>query len=92
MKQQAILILALSLVSLSCQPLSSAETPLAPISSPKPEPSELPFMPTSSQLTDMAGRLDELVGKPCEGIDGFTCVTLKVPLDHFVRPIRIPSR
>jgi pimeloyl-ACP methyl ester carboxylesterase len=34
-------------------------------------------------LTDISGRLNELGGKPCQGIFGFTCVTLTVPLDHF---------
>ena len=32
---------------------------------------------------DMAAKLAELGGEPCEENPDFTCVTIQVPLDHF---------
>jgi len=84
MKQLAIFILVLSLVSLSCQALSNIPEPTAePTSSPQPGASAIPSSPSATQLTDITGRLKELGGEPCEGVSGFVCVTLTVPLDHF---------
>ena len=34
-------------------------------------------------MVNMIARLEELSGGPCEENPGFTCVTIRVPLDHF---------
>ena len=77
-------LLTCSLI-LACTTLTTTPTPTnesEPTSSPPPASTIVPAQ-TPFKIADMAQRLNELGGKPCEGKVGFTCVTLKVPLDHF---------
>ena len=84
MNRLIIIFLVLSLVSLSCQTFYSLQNPKAePTSSPSPDATAAPPTSTPKIITDIRERLNELDGKPCEGVDGFTCVTIAVPLDHF---------
>lgn len=69
---------ALALAALACQLL------------PLPLPTEAPPPPAQTQppatepaTFDMAAKLAELGGQPCEENPDFTCVKIRVPLDHF---------
>ncbi len=42
-----------------------------------------PPVPSDSGSVDMADKLAELGGRPCEENPDFTCVSIEVPLDHF---------
>ncbi len=68
---------ALALAALACQFL-----PL-PIPTEAPPPTETQPPATEPAAFDMAARLAELGGQPCEENPDFTCVTIQVPLDHF---------
>lgn len=86
MKRLALFLLVLSLLSLSCQTIYNLQTSAEdPTVSPPSDASPIPptSNPPSNALTDIKGRLDELGGRPCQGIFGFICVTITVPLDHF---------
>ena len=77
-------ILVLSLMSLSCQTVYNlVQPPVEPTLSDNPTVPATPPVSPPDQLTDIRERLRELGGVPCEEADGFTCVTLTVPLDHF---------
>ena len=87
MNRLVIFILILSIVSLSCQTIYNLAKPqVQPTSPSQPEPgtSAAPATPMSnSKVSDITERLQELGGKPCQHTAIFTCVTIKVPLNHF---------
>jgi pimeloyl-ACP methyl ester carboxylesterase len=84
MRRLLIFILSLGLLSLSCQTFYNLQKPKAePSSSPNADASALPPTVPQNQVTDIRERLEELGGIPCEGIYGFICVTIPVPLNHF---------
>lgn len=86
MKRFVIFILTLSLVSLSCQTIYNLANPnTEPTVQSNPNNNGVPSTeaPSSGKVTDIKGKLNELGGKPCEAASDFTCVTLKVPLNHF---------
>jgi pimeloyl-ACP methyl ester carboxylesterase len=75
MKKMFLLIAIFVLIAQACV-----------LTTPAPTPTVLPIEPTASgnqpAALDTASRLEQLGGEPCPDSD-FTCVTLKVPLDHF---------
>jgi len=73
-----LLIAACTTTTATPTPTSEPGRPSSPPPTFTIIPSPMPF-----KIPDMAERLKELGGKPCDGKAGFTCVTLKVPLDHF---------
>ena len=79
------LILALSalvLATLACQLFIPGTPTSEPPTAAPPSVTDAPV--TSAPGTgDIAARLAELGGKPCEENRDFTCVTIQVPLDHF---------
>jgi pimeloyl-ACP methyl ester carboxylesterase len=95
MKRLALFLIALSIFSLACKAFYNLQNPTdAPREvPPQPtmevsrtsEPGEISATPTQPPflISNMEDKLKELGGEPCEIGGGFTCVTLKVPLDHF---------
>lgn len=84
MKRFVTFVLLLSLFSLSCQAFYNLVSPEDETT--VPPPSDNPNPPTispSSDLTNIEERLRELGGEDCDYANGFTCVTITVPLDHF---------
>jgi pimeloyl-ACP methyl ester carboxylesterase len=81
MKRLVQLILAASLLSLSCQTIYNLVNPNEPTTL-TPIPASDDDVP-SNKVASIAEKLDELGGQPCQDIDDFTCVTITVPLDHF---------
>lgn len=72
-------LLALALATLACR-LFIPGTPTP--EQPTPSDSTMPES-SESETVDMAAKLEELGGEPCEENPDFTCVTVSVPLDHF---------
>lgn len=86
MKRFLIFILTLSLISLSCQTVYNLANPnTQPTSPSNPDTGAVPSTESASpnKITDIKEKLQALGGKPCEAASDFTCVTLKVPLNHF---------
>ena len=78
-----LVLTALALASLACRLfIPGTPTPEAPPVTEAPETSE-PGPEPDPGPADMAFRLAELGGEPCEENPDFTCVTIQVPLDHF---------
>lgn len=76
-KKLILVMSALVLASLACRLFIPA--------TPTPEPPPATDVPETSEpgTVDMAARLEELGGQPCEENPDFTCVSIQVPLDHF---------
>ncbi|MBN1451476.1 MAG: alpha/beta fold hydrolase [Anaerolineales bacterium] len=74
-----LVLIALVLATLSCR--------LFIPGTPTPEPPPVTDAPETSEpgpgTVDMAAKLTELGGEPCEENPDFTCITIQVPLDHF---------
>jgi pimeloyl-ACP methyl ester carboxylesterase len=86
MKQRSFIPTLLScLLIVACTALPITRTPTNEPEPASSRPSTSTIIPSQTpfKIADMTERLNELGGKPCEGKAGFTCVTLKVPLDHF---------
>ena len=65
----------------ACAPATEPPTQVVtapPTEAPTEPPTEVP-----SEEPQIASRLAELGGTPCEENPDFTCVTIPVPLDHF---------
>jgi pimeloyl-ACP methyl ester carboxylesterase len=67
---------ALLLLSISCSLITPSTTPPS-----TPPPGEAAATAALPAAIDMAAVLDSLGGEPCPESD-FTCITLRVPLDH----------
>jgi len=90
MKRFVLYILIFSMFSMACKTISNLT---APTDSPSAIPNTDVTSPASTQavdtpssnalIPDMAERLKELGGTPCEANSDFTCVTITVPLNHF---------
>ena len=83
MKRLALYILILGSLSLACRTLipqsPASNPPASPVSNgTSTSPAQVPI-----NIIDMSERLKEMGGKPCVGNRDFTCVTIRVPLDHF---------
>ena len=76
-----ILIMACTTIIPTQSPTSAPEPTSPPASTSTIAVTETPN--TSFKIADMAERLKELGGEPCEIDPSFTCVTITVPLDHF---------
>ena len=76
-----ILIMACTTIIPTQSPISEPESTSPPASLSTIAVTETPN--TSFKIADMAERLKELGGEPCEIDPSFTCVTITVPLDHF---------
>lgn len=96
MKPLAVFVLMVTLVSLSCQTVYNLAKPATqpPVTSPTELPStstvgtpEISGAQTTTGpahlINDIREKLNELGGRPCENSPEFTCVSLKVPLNHF---------
>ena len=83
MKAEKVILVvsSLLLVTLAC----GLFTPGGPTTVAPTEESTAPEGPAIPELgtTDMAAKLEELGGEPCEENPDFTCVSIQVPLDHF---------
>lgn len=77
-KKSFLALSALALAALAC----GLVLPGAPTEAPPP-PVETEPPATEPAAFDMAAKLAELGGQPCEENPDFTCVTIQVPLDHF---------
>ncbi|MFZ5821403.1 MAG: alpha/beta fold hydrolase [Chloroflexota bacterium] len=78
MKKSFLALSALALAALACGlvlPGAPTEAPPSPVETDSPAAEPAAF--------DMAAKLAELGGQPCEENPDFTCVTIQVPLDHF---------
>ena len=73
----SVLVLAALACRLFIPGTSTPEPPQPPPSDPN-EPA-----PFESGSVDMASKLAELGGQPCEESPDFTCVSIQVPLNHF---------
>jgi pimeloyl-ACP methyl ester carboxylesterase len=82
--RRLILVLSvLVLVTLSCRLfIPGTPTPEPPSPPPSDSGEPAPSEPDSGTV-DMAAKLAELGGQPCEENPDFTCVSIQVPLDHF---------
>lgn len=76
-----ILIMACTTITTTQSPTSEPESTSPPASTPTIAVTETPQ--ATFKIADMAERLKELGGEPCEIHLSFTCVTITVPLDHF---------
>lgn len=80
-KKLMLVLAALLLATLACR--------LFIPGTPTPEPPPVTNAPETSEpepeagTVDMAAKLAELGGEPCEENPDFTCVSIQVPLDHF---------
>jgi pimeloyl-ACP methyl ester carboxylesterase len=87
MKRFVIFMLTMSLVSLSCQTVYNLANPNTEPTNEVPSNPEATTIPSTAspspnKITDIRDKLNELGGKPCAEASDFTCVTLKVPLNH----------
>ena len=76
-----ILIMACTTITTTQSPTSKPELTSPPVSTSTIAVTETPQ--AAFKIADMAERLQELGGEPCEIDPSFTCVTITVPLDHF---------
>jgi len=88
MKRSSLYVLFSFILIMACTTITTTQSPTS-----KPEPTSPPVSTSTIAVTetpqaafkiaDMAERLQELGGEPCEIHPSFTCVTITVPLDHF---------
>ncbi len=81
MRKLFLLTLVIVLLLAACTPATPVPTkePVAPATeAPTEPPTEVP-----SEGPEIAAKLAELGGTPCEENPDFTCVTIQVPLNHF---------
>ena len=84
MKRLAAFILVLSILSLSCQLLTTPNAEVTQVSlTQAPTITSVPPTQTPVMIVDMKMRLKELGGLPCKRSLLLTCVTITVPLNHF---------
>jgi pimeloyl-ACP methyl ester carboxylesterase len=87
MKRSSLYALFSFILIMACTTITNAPIPTVkpePTSPPASTPTAVNETPLATfKIPDMAERLKELGGKPCEEKIGFTCLTIKVPLDHF---------